>query len=71
MTDKQEAASAEPSAPVEIDERAEFEAWVSTRKVCTHKGATLRKDRAGNYLDYRVNDRWLTWKARAALERKP
>lgn len=59
------------SAPVERDERAEFESWVSTRKVCTHKGATLKKDRAGNYLDYRINDRWLTWQSRAALECKP
>lgn len=59
-----------PGAPVERDERAAFEEWVSTRKVCTHKGATLKKDRAGNYLDYRINDRWLTWQARAALECK-
>lgn len=50
------------------DERADFEAWVLTRKVCTHKGGHIRKDRAGNYLDYRINDRWLTWQARAALD---
>ena len=74
------ATSAEPSAmgtdagipaSVERDERAEFESWVETRKVCTHKCAKLHKDRAGSYLDYRINDRWLTWQARAALERKP
>lgn len=59
------------TASVERDERAEFESWVETRKVCTHKGAKLHKDRAGSYLDYRINDRWLTWQARAALERKP
>ena len=58
-------------ASVERDERAEFESWVETRKVCTHKCAKLHKDRAGSYLDYRINDRWLTWQARAALERKP
>lgn len=63
-------ASADPSTPVERDERADFESWVATRKVCTHKGAKLHKDRSGSYLDYRINDRWLTWQARAALERK-
>lgn len=25
------------------DERADFEAWVLTRKVCTHKGGTFAK----------------------------
>jgi hypothetical protein len=64
-------ASAEPSAPVVRDERAEFESWVSTRKICTHKGATLKKDSAGGYMEYRINDRWLTWQARAALEARP
>lgn len=59
------------SAPPALDERAAFEAWVITRKVCTHKGGHLKKDSAGNYLDYRINDRWLTWQARAVHDQRP
>lgn len=59
------------SAPPALDERAVFEAWVITRKVCTHKGGHLKKDSAGSYLDYRINDRWLTWQARAVHDQRP
>lgn len=48
-------ASAEPSAPVERDERAAFDAW-----------------HAANWPNGAPTEaRWLTWQARAALERKP
>ncbi|HHW2739845.1 TPA: hypothetical protein ACUT68_001081 [Pseudomonas aeruginosa] len=48
--------------------REEFEAWVSGRKVCTRYGAKLKTNPDGMYSDYRINDRWLAWKAsRAAL----
>ncbi|RUB92647.1 hypothetical protein [Pseudomonas aeruginosa] len=48
--------------------REEFEAWVSGRKVCTRYGAKLNTNPDGMYSDYRINDRWLAWKAsRAAL----
>ncbi len=50
------------------DMREEFEAWVSGRKVCTRYGAKLNTNTDGMYSDYRINDRWLAWKAsRAAL----
>ncbi|HCF3423343.1 TPA: hypothetical protein NIC12_004820 [Pseudomonas aeruginosa] len=50
------------------DIREEFEAWVSGRKVCTRYGAKLNTNPDGMYSDYRINDRWLAWKAsRAAL----
>ncbi|HBP0988660.1 TPA: hypothetical protein L5R00_005952 [Pseudomonas aeruginosa] len=50
------------------DMREEFEAWVSGRKVCTRYGAKLTTNPDGMYCDYRINDRWLAWKAsRAAL----
>lgn len=50
------------------DMREEFEAWVSGRKVCTRYGAKLKTNPDGMYSDYRINDRWLAWKAsRAAL----
>ncbi len=48
--------------------REEFEAWVSGRKVCTRYGAKLNTNPDGMYSDYRINDRWLAWKAsRTAL----
>ncbi|MBA5069742.1 hypothetical protein [Pseudomonas aeruginosa] len=48
--------------------REEFEAWISGRKVCTRYGAKLNTNPDGMYSDYRINDRWLAWKAsRAAL----
>lgn len=69
--EQQLAVSVALSAPPAMDERAAFEAWVITRKVCTHKGGHLKKDSAGNYLDYRINDRWLTWQARAVHDQRP
>ena len=48
--------------------REEFEGWVITRNVCIKYGAKLRTCHDGSYYDYRINDRWLAWKAsRAAL----
>lgn len=43
--------------------REAFEEWVSRRKVCTRHGAKLSKTSDGTYRDYRINDRWLAWKA--------
>lgn len=43
--------------------REEFEAWVITRNVCIKYGAKLRTCPDGSYYDYRINDRWLAWKA--------
>lgn len=59
------------SAPPAIDERALFEAWVSTRKVCTKYGAKLKQNSDGTYADYRINDRWLAWQARALHDQRP
>lgn len=47
----------EPSAPVECDERAEFDAW------------TVRQGRVVGYLGWRED--FAIWQARAALESKP
>lgn len=47
----------EPSAPAELDERAEFDAW------------TVRKGRVVGYLGWRED--FVIWQARAALELKP
>ena len=48
--------------------REEFEGLVITRNVCIKYGAKLRTCPDGSYYDYRINDRWLAWKAsRAAL----
>ena len=48
--------------------REDFEGWVITRNVCIKYGAKLRTCPDGSYYDYRINDRWLAWKAsRAAL----
>jgi len=57
------------SAPAEVDERADFEAWVQTQRVCTRKGAKLWQNKDGSYKDYRINDRWITWQARAGVKR--
>lgn len=51
--------SAEPSAPVEIDERAKYLAWNNDMD-CPLAGLGSPKDIA-----------WRAWQARAALERKP
>ena len=49
-------------------EREAFEVWVADRKVVTKYGAKTKWQPIGQcYLDYRINDRWLAWQARAAL----
>lgn len=60
-------ASAEPSAPVERDERAEFEAFM--RSQC----CSVNKTDCNNpiYFSRDVQGCWLTWQARASLERNP
>lgn len=52
----------EPSAPVEIDERADFEAAYD-------RGDLLAM--GGPYENPRKNQAFAVWQARAALERKP
>lgn len=62
--------SAEPSEPVERDERAEFEDWSH----CNWPGAQrqqLERDDFGAYKNPIYRDFWTGWQARAALERKP
>lgn len=59
-------ASAEPSAPVEIDERAEFEDWGKTLFYI----ACFERDEDGHYVGRGLNGAWLGWQARAALARK-
>jgi len=53
-------------------ERAPFESWVQTTsgwKACKQRGKPmhLRQNADGSYNDFRVNDRWCAWKARAHL----
>ncbi|BAO20645.1 hypothetical protein [Pseudomonas phage PPpW-3] len=62
--------SAEPSAPVEIDERAAFEEWY-IRDVGPGL-ANLSRANAGSrtYIDEDAMSAWEGWQARAALERK-
>lgn len=60
-------ASAEPSVPVEIDERAEFENWGKTLFYV----ACFERDDADSYVGRGLQGAWLGWQARAALERKP
>ncbi|MBB1614487.1 hypothetical protein A9978_18785 [Pseudomonas sp. UMC65] len=60
-------ASAEPSAPVERDERAEFEAYALDRGWLPQHLA--EKTASGNYKDWGVNPEWQAWKARAALDK--
>ncbi len=66
---------AEPSAPVERDERAEFEAdWAHRMKVAGHReraNAFYRIQPNDRYRWNDVQDAWEAWQARAALERKP
>lgn len=47
--------------------REEFETWVITRNVCIKYGAKLHTCPDGSYYDYRINDRWLAWKASRSL----
>ena len=49
-------------------ERIRFEFWVTGTSVwrkyrSTHRACHLRKSVDGQYLDYRINDRWLAWNA--------
>lgn len=43
--------------------REEFEKWVMGRNICKKYGAKLNQRIDGSYADYRINDRWLAWKA--------
>lgn len=64
-------ASAEPSAPVERDERAEFESYAVTS---AWLGLGLEEEMARDgegYAETEVHTSWEAWKARAALDRKP
>lgn len=63
--------SAEPSAPVERDERAEFEAWY-IRDVGPGLANLSRTNTGGQaYVAEDAMSAWEGWLARAALERKP
>lgn len=69
-------ASAEPSAPVERDERAEFEACIRREwpmAPISRKRDLLPKDDPcfGDYCDEPLQRAWVGWQMRAALERKP
>lgn len=69
-------ASAEPSAPVELDERAEFEACIRREwpmAPISRKRDLLPKDDPcfGDYCDEPLQRAWVGWQMRAALERKP
>ena len=57
-------ATAEPSAPVEIDERAEFE------RAAAEQGSNIDRNSEGDYVNPWVESEWEGWQARAALERK-
>lgn len=59
-------ASAEPIAPAEIDERAEFERRFPNydHTLCSHE------DWKDQYEDPKLGDMWNGWQARATLERK-
>ena len=58
----------EPSAPVERDERADFEAWFATTGLAEAWGRTVADCLKGKGCC--TNSRWEGWQARAALERK-
>ncbi|MBF8636031.1 hypothetical protein IRZ48_05800 [Pseudomonas fulva] len=67
-------ASAEPSAPVEIDERAEFEQ--ACRDAAAARGReldpeSLRRRTDGSHVNPLTECGWWGWQARATLERKP
>ena len=65
-------ASAEPSAPVEIDERAEFEKAVIDKAERFQPELRQYGDNAdAEYRDANIEWGWGLWQARAALERKP
>ncbi|PKF27403.1 MULTISPECIES: hypothetical protein [Pseudomonas] len=56
------------SGEIEIDERAEFEAYAIKKGWLVHQ---LKQRADGNYEDWGVNPEWQAWKARAALGQKP
>ncbi|WP_438279660.1 hypothetical protein [Pseudomonas alabamensis] len=67
-------ASAEPSAPAEIDERAEFEQ--ACREAAIARGReldpeALRRRADGSHVNPMTECGWWGWQARAALKRKP
>lgn len=65
-------ASAEPSAPVEIDERAAFEKAVVDKAERFHPNLDQYGEHPdAEYRDANIEWAWGLWKARAALERKP
>ena len=68
-------ASAAPSAPVEIDERQEFESAWSARierlRIRERGNEFYRVQPNDLYRWNNVQDAWELWQARAALERKP
>ena len=69
-------ASAEPSAPVERDERAEFEACIRREwpmAPISRKRDLLPKNDPcyGDYCDEPLQRAWIGWQMRAALDRKP
>ncbi len=56
------------SRVLEIDERAEFEAYAIEKGWLVHQ---LKQRADGNHEDWGVNPEWQAWKARAAVGRKP
>lgn len=53
-------------------EREAFEKWIQTTRgwaACKQRSKpfSLRQTVKGDYCDYRVNDRWYAWQARAHL----
>jgi hypothetical protein len=60
-------ASAEPSAPAELDERAEFEKWVC----CGWPDAPVDQFSGNRYRVETIQRAWVAWKARASLGAKP
>lgn len=64
-------ASAEPSAPVEVDERKEFEKAVIDKAERFHPELRQYGDQPdAEYRDANIEWAWGLWQARAALERK-
>lgn len=67
-------ASADPSAPVERDERAEFEKWYLAEYFEGDAQCGLEwlsTEPCGGYRYEKPATHWKIWKARSALERKP
>lgn len=57
--------SAEPSVPVERDERADFIAWAERKNLRTRLDGVVT-----TFADQLTDEAWQGWQARAALERK-